>query len=87
MLLNFNLNRHISFTTHDSGHILDLIIPNASSKQTISPKLVDTCISDLKAVYNDLDFPKSVAQKSSFTFRPLNKINFTDFDNDIATAF
>ena len=38
LLLNFNLNQHISFPTHDSGHILDLIITNASSKLVIYQK-------------------------------------------------
>ena len=87
MLLNFNLNQHISFPTHDSGHILHLIITNASSKLAICPNITNTCISDHKAVYIDLDIQKPVAQKSSFTFRPLNKSNFTDFNNDIAAAF
>ena len=87
MLLNFNLNQHISFPTHDSGHILDLIITNALSKIAINYNLIDTCISDHKTTYIDLDIIKSVAQKSSFTFRPLNKINFTDFNNDITAAF
>ena len=86
LLLNFNLNQHISFPTHDSGHILDFIITNASSKLAIYPNLIDICISDYKTVYIDLDIQKPVAQKSSFTFRPLNNINFR-FNNDIITAF
>ena len=54
LLLNFNLNQHISFPIHDSGHFLDLIITNASSKLAIYPNLIDTCISDQKTVYIDL---------------------------------
>ena len=38
-------------------------------------------------VYIDLDTLKPVTQKLSFTFRPLNKINFTDFNHDIDAAF
>ena len=38
------------------------------------------------AIYIDLDIPKPVDQKSTFTFCPLNKIYFTDFNNDIAAA-
>ena len=87
LLLNFNLNQHISFPTHDFGHILDLIITNASSKLAIYPNSIDTCISDQKTVYIDLDIQKPVAEKSLFTFRPSNKINFTDFNNDITAAF
>ena len=39
LLLTFNLNHYISFPTHDSGHILDLIITNASSKLAIYPNV------------------------------------------------
>ena len=78
-LPNFNLNQHISFPNHDYGHILNLIMKNASSKLAIYLNLIDTCISYHRTVYIDLDIQKPVAQKSSFTFRSLNKINFTDF--------
>ena len=47
LLLAFNLNQHISSPTHDSGHILDLIILNVSSKLAIYPSLVNTCISKI----------------------------------------
>ena len=55
LLLNFNLNQHISFPTHDSGHIHDLIITNASSELAIYPNLIDICISGYKTVYTDVD--------------------------------
>ena len=87
LLLNFNLKQHIFFPTHDFGHILDLIITNVSSKLAIYPNLIDTCIFDHKIVYIDLDIQKPVAQKSSITFRPLNKINLTVFNNDITATF
>ena len=87
LLLNFNLNQYISFPTHDSDRIIHVIITNASSKLAIYPNLIESCISDHKTVYVDLDIQKPVAQKSYFTFHPLNKINFTDFNNDITAAF
>ena len=61
LLLKFVLNLHISFPSHDSGHILDLIIINASSKLAIYPNLIDTRSSDHKTVYIDLEIPKPVA--------------------------
>ena len=54
-LINFNLNQYIFFSTHDSGHIIDLIITNVSSKLVIYPNLIDTRISDHKNFYIDLD--------------------------------
>ena len=44
-------------------------------------------MSDHKTVYLDLDIQKPVAQISSFTFRLLNKIYFTYFNNYITTVF
>ena len=91
LLLNFNFNQHISFPTLNSVHTFDLIITNASSKRAIYPNLIDTRISDYKIVYIDIDIQKLVAQKSSFTFCLIKKINFkinvTDFNNDITAAF
>ena len=63
LLLTFNFNQHVSFPTHDSGHILDLIITNASSKLAIYFNLVDICISDYNTVYIDLTITKPVAKK------------------------
>ena len=87
LLLNFNLNQQISFPTHDSGYIFDLIITNALTKLAICPNPTDSYISGYKTVYIDPDIQKPVAQKSSFTFSPLNKINVTNFYNDITAAF
>ena len=61
LLLNFTLNKHISFPIHDSGHIIDFIIANASSKLAIHPNLIDTCISNHKTVYIDLKIQKLAA--------------------------
>ena len=42
-LLNaFNLCQPVSLPTHNSVHILDLIIPNASSNLVICPYMLDT---------------------------------------------
>ena len=87
LLLNFNFNQYTSFPTYDSGHILDLFITIILSKLAIYSNLIDTSISDHKTVYIDLDIQKPVAQKSSFTFRPQHKIDFTDFNNDITASF
>ena len=59
---------------------------NASFKLVMYLNLVGTYISDHLTAYIDLDIQKPIAQKFSFTFRPLNKISFTDFKNDIADA-
>ena len=50
LLHNFNLSQHVFFPTHDSGHILDLIITNDSYKLNIHPFYIDNCISNHKTM-------------------------------------
>ena len=79
--------QHVSFPTPNSGHVLDLIITNASSNLVTCPFLLDTYISDHKTVCVDIDLPKPNINKVTFSYCPINKINFTDFNQDISNAF
>ena len=87
LLNTFNLCQHVSFSTYNSGHVLDLIITNASSNLVTCPFLFYTYISDHKTVCVDIDLPKSNINKITFSYRQINKINFTDFNQDISNAF
>ena len=49
--------------------------------------MLDTYISDHKTVCVDIDLPKPNINKVTFSYRPINKINFTDFNQDISNAF
>ena len=79
--------QHVSFPTHNSGHVLDLIITNASPNLVTCPFLLDSNISDHKTVCLHIDLPKPNINKVTFSYRPINKINFTDFNQDISIAF
>ena len=81
------MRQHVSFPTQNSGHVLDLIITNASSNLVTYPFLLNTYISDHKTVCVDIDLPKPNINKVTFSYRPINKINFTDFNQDIFNAF
>ena len=72
---------------HNSGHVLNLIITDASSNLATCQFLLDTCISDHKTVSIDIDLPKPNINKVTFFYCPINKINFTDFNQDISNAF
>ena len=87
LLNTFNLCQQVSLPTHNSGHILDLIITNASSNLIICPYVLDSYISDHKTVCVDIDLPKPAVNKVTFSCRPINKINFTNFNQDIPNAF
>ena len=64
LLCNFNLSQHVSIPTHDSGHIVDLIITNDSSKLNIHSFYIDIYISDHKTICVDLNLPKSHIKKN-----------------------
>ena len=79
--------QHVSLPTHNSCHILDLFITNASSNLVICPYMLDTYISDYKTVCADIDLPKPTVNKVTFSHRPINKINFTEFNQFIQCFF
>ena len=87
LLNTFNLCQHVSFPTHNSGHVLDLVITNASSNLVTCQFLLDTYISDHKTVCVDINLPKPKVNKVAFSYRPINKIDFTDFNQDISNVF
>ena len=72
--------------THVSGHSLNLIITNVSSKFNIFPFNIDTCISDHKTVCADLNLAKPHIKKP-FPYRRINNINYTQFNQDISVVF
>ena len=49
--------------------------------------MLDTYISDHKTVCVDIDLPKPNIIKVTFSYHPINKINFADFNQDISNAF
>ena len=87
LLNTFNLCQHVYLPTHNSGCILDLFITNASPNLVICPYMLDKCISDHKTVCVDIDLFKSIVNKVTFSYRQINKISFTEFNQDISNAF
>ena len=86
-LNTFNLCQHVSLPTHNSGHILDLIIANASLNLLICPYMLDTFISNHRTACVEIDLPKPTVNKVTFSYRPINKINFTEFNQDMSKVF
>ncbi len=55
LLNTFNLCQHVSFSTHNSGYVLDIIITNALSNLVTCPFLLDTYILDHNTVCIDIN--------------------------------
>ena len=45
--------------------------------------MLDTYISNHKTMCVDIDLPKPAVNKVTFSYRPINRINFTEFNQDI----
>ena len=74
--------QHDSLPTHNSSHILNLIVTNASSNLVICPYMLDTYILDQNTVCVDIDFLKPTVNKVTFSYRSIYKINFNEFNQD-----
>ena len=77
----------LSFQTYDSGHTIDLVITNASSKFKICPFILDTYISGHKTICIDLDILKPTVHKTTFFCGQVKKIDISEFNKDILAAF
>ena len=87
VLQTFDLKQLVSFPTHNSGHILDLLITRAASQLVSYVYPQDNCISDHVTLIAGLDIPKVKPSKTTFTYRPLKSINLDNFSTDILTTF
>ena len=87
LLNTFDLLRHVTLPTHDSGHTIDLVLTNAFSKFIICPFMLHTYISNHKTICIDHDLPKQIVHKTTFSCRQLKKIDISKRNKDIAAAF
>ena len=87
LLNTSNLCQYVSLSTHNYGHILDLIITNASLNLVICPRMLDAYISGHKTVCADIDLLKQTVNKVTFSYCLSNKINLTEFIQDISDEF
>jgi hypothetical protein len=83
----FNLSQHITFPTHDSGHTLDLLITRSTSTLVSSFDQAYSPISDHRIILSSLSIPtQSRSPRITKQIRPINRINSTDFSNDILSS-
>jgi Endonuclease/Exonuclease/phosphatase family len=87
LLETFSLSQHISFPTHTSSHILDLLITRSSSKLVASTCPIDLGISDHLAVCSTLTLPVTLRPaRVTKTIRNFRSINTTAFSRDILNS-
>ncbi len=83
MLELFNLHQHVKEGTHNSGHILDLVITRSSDSMVNNIHNFNPQISDHEAIICDLSIAKPPPVTKSISYRCLKKIDFLKFLDDI----
>ena len=87
LLENSNLTQHVSFPTHQHGHILDLVITTKDS--TLLPSITHSLISpsDHFPIFTSLSIsPPTPPPLTEHFFRCINSINMNKFIHDIHTS-
>lgn len=82
LLQSFDLQQHVSDTTHIKGHTIDMVI-SRSSDDIISECRVSDFISDHSAVIAKLKCSRIQETWSSVSYRKVNSINATKFSDDL----
>lgn len=83
----FNLTQHVSETTHEDNHILDLIITRRDDANIIASTSVrDPGISDHFAVIAKLRIDKQLPPKREIIYRKLKDIDYSKLLSDISNT-
>ena len=86
ILLTYDLNQHVRESSHEIGHIFDLIITRSSSYLVRNIK-VEHKISDHFATKCDLSLGKPPTEMKKVTVRKLSLIDFEKFNSDLGDEF
>ena len=87
ILETFDLNQHINRPTHSSGHTLDLVITNRSSRShIITTSIFSDAPSDHSYIICDIFHPKAPKTRMQVSSRKLRDIQIESFIEDIQQA-
>lgn len=86
VLETFGLTQHVTVPTHQSGHILDLIITRSSNDIIINEIRPTLFLSDHCFIECNLAIPCPFPEKKEIQFRKMKHINIEAFKSDIALS-
>lgn len=87
LLATFDLQQHVSFPTHTSGHTLDLLISKSSSTLISDTNYTDPALSDHYALLSVLSIPThSRLPRIKKYIRSISKVDPVKFSNDILNS-
>ena len=85
LLSSYNLQQHVSESTHRDGHILDWVI-SRQDDNFVGACEVDSMLSDHCAIHFNLLCSKPHPPRKTVTFRNIKGIDTDSFKNDIRTS-
>ncbi len=81
-----NLEQHITCSTHNRGHTLDLMITRKNAGTVTDINTIDGLPSDHRAITCVVDLDRPSASRKEITFRKLRHIDLNRFQDDIQTS-
>ena len=82
LLSAYNLTQHINVSTHNRGHVLDLLITHKDNTVQLTNIGVNEGISDHAAIMCEFNIPKRCTKKKLVTTRNLKSVDPKQFVED-----
>ncbi len=87
LLESCNLTQHVTKSTHNSGHILDLVITRSTDSLITTLHNFNPGISDHEAVIFELKVNKPRPVTKTISYRSLGKVSYEKLSADIDASF
>ncbi len=85
MLYSMNYEQHVTASTHQSGHTLDVVI-TINCEDIVEDLVVSDMVSDHNLVICRLKQPKPTHMRESVRIRKLRNVNLSQMQKTVATA-
>lgn len=87
LLESVGLRQHVKKSTHNNGHILDLIITRFTDSTICKEPQVDRFMSDHASVICHVLAPRPSKARRKITYRKLNSVDTDKLRRDVAASF
>ena len=86
ILQTYGLQQHVQVPTHESGHILDLIITRSNNDITVSSPKAALALSDHFFIECNLNIPRPSSTVNEIFYRKLKTLDFDALKTDISES-
>ena len=86
LIYSYNLCQHVKTSTHNKGHMLDLVFTRSMEEQPFNLKVDTPVISDHSPISFNINLSKPLAERKVISFRKVNNIDEKIFQQDIMSS-